>query len=246
MNWWRCVRTLHYRFKVGDVKGIRVKTAIPANYVERVIRISQPGQATAVANDNRHVLAVLEQRPGHGPEVALAVWGVLEELPGVRQVALRRPDVPASLDDKSGDGVAPGRDPAVDRSARDDDVVAFACVDRAVHGLEPRLAALNVDGFVTGRVPVQVGRGIRAGERDRDIIVAGEGLPAEHQVTSGPKFLGPVVPGQQRVVLDQTGPSYGIGYRLAFEDRRRRVDVIQERGIGRKPLFAHQLLGVQA
>src|SRR5262249_14937466 len=155
--------------EVGDVERIRIQAAVPADDVERVVRVRKRGEPAPVADDDRNVVALGEKRSSHRTQVALAIRCVLEELASLRQVALRRPDVPAGLD-------APRRDRnpyllsglgklALNISARDDHIIAVHRVDGAVDRLESERAVLQVDGFIADRVAVQLGGTVDGDER---------------------------------------------------------------------------------
>src|ERR1019366_6414577 len=51
---------------------------------------------------------------------------------------------------------------------------------------------------------------------------------------------------QQRMIGDQPRLRRGIGKALALHDCRRRMHVIEQRGVGGEAFFAHQLLGIEA
>jgi hypothetical protein len=95
---------------VGRIEGVGEQAPVPTDDVERVEgdvvdRAGQPTRAaTAVLDvDLRRLRGVGadvlgEQRPGGDAQVALAVGGVLQQLPEAGEVALRRGDVRVGLD----------------------------------------------------------------------------------------------------------------------------------------------------
>ena len=87
------------RLEVGDVEGVRPEVAVPADDVERVVRVVVGRQPAAHLDVDPEVAFV---RPGGDlvgqPDVALRVRGVLEQLAVVVAVALRRLDLGRALE----------------------------------------------------------------------------------------------------------------------------------------------------
>jgi len=204
----------------------------------------KPGQAGPGPHHDRHVLPLGEQWANGAAQVTLAVGGVFEELPVLGQVAPGRPDVPGGRHGEHGRAVPAGQ-PAVNRPARDHHVVTGHGVDRPVDGLQPRTAVLQINGFVAGGVPVQVAGDVSGGKGNPHVVIGEQQLPAEHQVTTAGQVGGAHVARHQRMVRRGLA-GLGAGDPLALHDRRRRVHVVEQRGVGDKAFLAHQLLGVQA
>ena len=217
---------LDHRFEVGDVQRERVQATVPAHHVERVPGVGEPGQAGPGPHHDRHVLPLGEQGAVRAAQVTLAVGGVLEELPVLGQVAPGRPDVPGGLHGERGRAF-PARQPSVNRPAGDHHIVTGHGVDRAVDGLQPRAAVLQINGFVAGGVPVQLTGGVRGGKGNPHVVIGEQELPAEHHVTTPGQVGGAHMARHQRVVRRGLA-GLRAGDSLALHDRRRRVHVVEQ------------------
>ena len=114
----RLVHLAGDRHEVLDVERVGVEAAVPADDVERVRGVGQPGAddarraVAAVLDEHLDVGAVLDERLLRAVQVALAVRRVLEELAEAGEVALGRRDVAVRLD-----GVEPGDSPSTSPGA---------------------------------------------------------------------------------------------------------------------------------
>ena len=180
-------------------------------------------------------------------QVALAVRGVLQQLPVARQVALGRGDVRVGLDRVEPQWLVAGRQPAVRGRAGQQHVVALASVQRAEHGLHHGAAGLDVHALVADRVAVQ-----RAGlpghhVGDPHVGVAQHQPPPGHRVDGLPvvaeQLVQLQVPRHQRCV--RRGGDVAGGPRRGVDQRRRDAPVVEQRGVRGEALLAHQLLVVE-
>ncbi len=93
----RLVDTAGDRLVVVDREGVGVQAAVPADHVEGVVRHQVAGADDAVRgavlDEHLDVLLLDLHQFGRAVQVALAERRVLEELPELRQVTLRRDDV---------------------------------------------------------------------------------------------------------------------------------------------------------
>lgn len=83
--------------------NVRVEAAVPADHVERVVRVDEPGAGDgacppAVLDQHLDVVAVGKQRLDRPVQVSFAVQGVFEQLTVTGQVAAGRGDVAVRLD----------------------------------------------------------------------------------------------------------------------------------------------------
>ena len=182
-------------------------------------------------------------------KVALAVRRVLEELAPGREVAPRRVDVRARLDDEGAQRSVVGGHPAMGHGPWDEDVVALTNRQNAQPRFERRRAGLDVAELVTDRVPVQRRHLTRDGVADADVGVAEHGPPAGDGVEGLPvlardQVVQAQVPGEQGVVGVQ-GP-VGQLPRLGGDERRWHVAVVEQGRLRGEPLLAHQLLEEEA
>ncbi|MBW3551415.1 MAG: hypothetical protein KY442_11615, partial [Proteobacteria bacterium] len=107
------------------------RLAVPADHVEGVLGqhvhgAGQPaGAASAVLDVHLHVAALDHDGIGRAAQVALAVGGVLQQLPEPRQVPLGRSHVAVGLDGVQAKRAVAAGHPAVRGGARDEHVVAL-------------------------------------------------------------------------------------------------------------------------
>ena len=237
------------RLEVVDREHVRVEAPVPADDVERVVRVdvARPYRGTArpsVLHEDLDVLLVGGEGLGRAAQVAFAVRRVLQELPLARQVASRRPDVAGRLGHQRAQLAL--RYPSVGGRRGDDDVVAGSDRQAAEDGLYQGGAALDVHALVADRVAVQRGRlvGYRVG--DPDVAVGQQVLATEHRVGGRGRAVELVrleVPRLERMV--GTTVEHRAVEDLAGHDGGRQVPVVEQRGVGGEALDAHQLLGVE-
>lgn len=199
-------------------------------------------------DEDLDVGALGDQRLGGAVQVALAERRVLEELPELRQVTLGRNDVTVRLDCVRAQRFRSLRHPAVGGRHRDQDVVARAGVQGAEHGLDDRLAGLDVHHLVAERVAVQ--RRLLGGHhvRQAHVGVAQDQPAAGHDVRFRPDLLGEEVVQLQVPRLERVVRSGGLVAQLPHgrvDDGRRDVAVVEQRRVGGEALLAHQLLEVE-
>ena len=239
----RLVDLARDRHVVLDVERVGVEAAVPAHHVEGVGGIGQPGaddaRTGAVLDQHLDVGALRLVRLGGAVEVALAVGGVLEELPEAREVALGRVDVGVGLDGVEARRL--GRDPAVVGGARDHDVVAGAVGHNAEDGLDRARAGLDEDALVADGVAVERGRvGARHDVGDADVVVAQDQPAALDRALAGGQVVQLQVARLERVVgragLVRELPDLAVG------DRARHAAAVEQGGVGGEALLAHQLL----
>ncbi len=247
------------RLEVGQVERVRIKAAVPADDVERMLGMHDDGAChsassragAAVFHKHLDVRRLDARRRAGAAQVALAVGRMLEELPACGQITLGRGDVGVGLDRVGAQGLGPigggpGRHPAVRSSARDQDVVPTRRLERPEHGLHRRRAALDVHALVADRVAVQ--RRGRAGDRvgDPDVAVAEHEPAPGHGVGAGPVPVEAVqaqVPRPQWVVRRRAQVGQVPG--AAVDDRRRDTRVVEQRGVRGEALGPHQFLVVE-
>jgi hypothetical protein len=246
----RLVHLAGDRHVVVDVERVRIQTAVPADDVERVMRAhvdraGEPGRAGAAMLQKDLDIATFDKRwLGRAVQIALAVRRVFEQLTELRQIAANRRDVRIRLDAVGADTVRTGQ-PPVRRRARQQDVVALACVECAEHGFDHRRAGFDVDALVADRVPVQRGGLPGPHVRDADVVVAeDEPAPGDDvgrlDVGFLEKFVEFQVPGEQRLVRHRR--LVGQAPVARVDERGRDLAVIEQRRVGGEALLAHQLL----
>ena len=215
------------RHEVLDVERVGVEAAVPADHVERVRRVGDPGADQAggavasVLDQHLHVGATLDERFDRAEQVALAVRRVLQELAEPGEVALRRGDVAVRLDRvEPGDlAVDVAGDPAMGGGTRDHDVVTGAVGQHSEGGLHGAGAVLDVHALVAHGVAVVGARTVGDGVADPDVAVAQHQPPAGDRVATHGHVMELEVPRLERVV--RCGPEVGQLPHLAVDDRRR-------------------------
>ena len=149
------------------LKRVRPEVAVPADDVERVMRVVVGRQPVAHLDVDAELALVGPGRDLVGePDVALRVGRVLEQLAVVVAVALGRLDLRRALEVEHPLG-APrvGRQPP-GRADRQDEVVAGAVADRPEVRVEQALALVDVEQLVGLAVAVEDGLGHRLGGAD--------------------------------------------------------------------------------
>ena len=210
-------------------------------------RTCEPARAIATMLDiNIHVNLVHHDRIGGLAQIPLAIGRVFEELPVFRQIAFGRRDMAVGLDAVGPERTAAGGDPAMIGRPGQDHVVAGTDLEMAEGGFDHRGAGLDKHAFVAGRIAINRRSCARDDIRNAHIAVAkhepaaGNDINIERVVEQVMQFE---VAGEQRLI----GRRRLIG-ECPFAnsvDRRRHATVIEQRRVGGKALFTHQLFVVE-
>lgn len=127
-------------------------------------------------------------------------------------------------------------------------VVAGLGLEGAEHGLDVRGARLDVDHLVAHHVAIERRGLLGHGIRDAHVGVAEDHPAAGDDVGVVPDALREQIVQLQVPRLERMVRSRGLlRHRpfAGFDDRRRDVLVVQQRGIGREAFLTHQLLVVE-
>ena len=242
------------RLEVGDVERVRVEAPVPADDVEGVVGndVDASGQPTRAASsmldEDLDVALLDDPRRCRDPQVALAVRGVLEELPVAGQVALRRGDVARGLDDVQPQRLVVAHHPPVGGRPGHDDVVTGSHLEVAEDRLDGGGTGLDEHALVAGRVAVERRGLARDHVAEPHVGVAQHEPSAGHGVERlpldpGHEVVQPQVTRQQGMV--GSGPLVGQLPGPGVDDRRGQRAVVEQRGVRGEPLLPHELLGVQ-
>ena len=179
------------RLEIVDGKRVRVQASVPADHIERVVLVHEPGGAGPGLDQYVDVLALdLEGLVG-SVLVALAVRRALQELAIARQVATGRPDVSRRLHDERPHRLLCITDhPAVDRGRWNDHVVTRGERHGPERALQRAGARFDVHHLVTDGVLDQ--RAVLAtGEvGDADVAVRQHGVTRGHGVAARLELMG--------------------------------------------------------
>ena len=204
--------------------------SVPADHIERVSGVSRRVDHALLANvDGEIAFAVHSRHVLRHAEVPLAERAVLEQLPEVVAVALRRDHGVGAFDDQPALLGPRGRRPTVDDPPRNHEVISGPVGQRAEHRFEHTLTVVDEDDLVAVGILVEAVGGIglgRPGHGNRAVHI-------EHHRHSGGQRMARGRRGEARnaagfeVFLDPFHRS-GIHRLRDGLHHRRRIQVVQQ------------------
>ena len=204
------------RLEVVDVERVRIDVPVPGGDVERVIVQAVALVAGADAHDELVVARLLvTDQLGRAVEVTLGERRVLEQLAVAVAVPVRGLELPGRVE-RQPQLLAGRRQDPVRGAARDHDVVVLAVGEGAERRLELPRAAVHEDQLVSFTISIEeLLLGVRAADRDLDIVVVHHDLAPEHRVAAA---------GRLRRVQQPVGIC--VGDPLVARDRRERAQLV--------------------
>jgi hypothetical protein len=235
------------RLEVADGEAERPQVAIPADQVERVMRVVVGGDAIGAPHLDRELTTVLARcHELRRMDVALGIRGVFEQLPVVVAVALGRLDLRGRLEVQDALGRALVRVQSPGRPDRQDEVVARAVAERTEDRVADAGPLVDEEHLVGDAVAVEHAVGHRAGgshDAEHHIVIEVQGDPTGDDVSLrlDPAGLGQAMAVQ--AVVGRLQPH--LRHRLDAMRARRRRQVIQQRRSPGEALDPEQLLSVE-
>jgi len=235
------------RLEVADVEDVRPQVAVPANDVERVVPVVVGGDPVADLDVDDEFVGLGARLEELGrPDVALAVRRVLEELPVVVPVALRRLQLRGGLEPKHPLGAAlVGLEPP-GRPDWAHEVVPRAVAEAPEHRVPGARSLVDKDHLVGLAVPVERvlrHRLIWTGDAHHDVRVEEQRNAAGDRVALRCEILRVDQSVAMGIVVGFVELDPSDGLHLVRPGRRH--EVIEKRASAREAFDPEQLLGVE-
>ncbi len=230
------------RLEVVDVERPGIELTVPPHHVERVMVEDDLVEPVVLLDHDREgALLIVGAELTRDADVALAVRRPLDQLTHRIEIALRRPDVAATLHHQElrrlGEAIA------VQDVPMDDEIIAGDEREIAVLGLEVPLPLRDIHDLVPLRVPVEMlVLPVRRHVEHRDVVVEEHRDAVERRAPAAgdarrlevPVLEGLVIARQVRRLAETPDRGHGRG----------RMNVIQQRRRAGESLDADELLVV--